>query len=254
MSRSLMPREHGAYALLGAPLVAALLSANPRVASILFGGAAIAFFLTREPAMIALGLRGTKVRREEGWRARRRLGMLLTVGILLGGVAVFLATNRVRMSVGGPSVLAGLLGVMMVRGEDKTLGGELLAAAALPSVVFPLLMASDVPMPIAFQSWLTWVMGFGCTTVAVRAVTAPKEERAEVRRRSLAWLLGITVLGLVGLPFGATLGFIPALPLVISGWAIVMARPQPANLPKVGWALGGAALATGALLVWISRA
>lgn len=249
-----MPREHGAYVQLGGPIAAGLASANPRVTSILFAGAAIAFFLTREPALIALGMRGTKVRREEGWRARRRLGMLLTLGILMGGIAVFLATNRVRMSIGGPAVLGGLLAVLMVRGEDKSLSGELLASAALPSVVFPLLMASDVPMAIAFQSWLAWTMGFAATTFGVRAITALKEEREEARRRSMAGLLAISAVGLVGLPFGATLGFVPALPLVISGWAIAMWRPKPSAVRALGWALGVASLATAALLVWISRA
>jgi len=253
MPRSLLPREHGAYVQLGAPLLAALLAANPRVASILFAAAAVALFLTREPAMIALGLRGTKARREDGWRARRRLGLLLTLGILFGGVAVFLGSNRVRMSVGGPAVLAGLLAVVMVRGEDKTLSGELLAAAAIPSVVLPLLMASDMPMAIALQTWLAWTAGFACTTLGVKSVTAAKEEREEARRRSLSILLAITVAGLVGLPLGLTLGVVPGLPLIIAGWALALWRPSVANVRAIGWGLTGASLATGACLVWISR-
>lgn len=254
MARSLLPREHGAYVQLGAPLVAALASANPRVASLLFAGAAIALFLTREPVLIAFGLHGARVRREEGWRARRRLGLLLTLGLLLGAVAIFFSPSRVRMSVGGPAVFAGLLAMMMLRREDRSLRGELLASVALPGVVFPILMASNVPMPIALQSWLAWAIGFACTTVAVRAATAPPEERAEARRRAFGWLLGLTLVGLGGLPFGATLGFVPALPLVVSGWAVAARRPKTSSVPAVGWTLLGASLATAALLVWISRA
>lgn len=254
MARSLLPREHGAYVQLVAPLVAGLASANPSVVSVLFAGTAVALFLTREPALIALGLRGSKVRREEGWRARRRLGILLTLGLLMGGMAVFFATSRVRMSVGGPAVLAGLLAMMMMRGEDRSLRSELLASVALPGVVFPLLMASDVPMPIALQSWLAWAIGFACTTVAVRTVTARPEERADARRRAFGWLLGLTLAGIGGLPFGVTLGFVPALPLVVAGWAVAARGPKTSSVPAVGWTLLAASLATAGLLVWISRA
>src|SRR2546430_1648919 len=90
-SRSLMPREHGAYGQLGLPVAVGLASGRPSVASILLAIAATCAFLAREPLRVALGHRGTKARRVDGVKAMRRALLLGALAAILGVLALVLA-------------------------------------------------------------------------------------------------------------------------------------------------------------------
>ncbi len=71
MNKHLLPREHGAYAELGFPLLSGLVLGSPGAASWLFVAAAILLFLANEPLVILLGVRGRRAREEMGPAARR---------------------------------------------------------------------------------------------------------------------------------------------------------------------------------------
>ena len=72
----LKPKEHGAYAILGIPIVTALLVAGPQVAGVCVAIAAVAGFLAHEPMLVAVGHRGARAQRATP-AARRRLALLL---------------------------------------------------------------------------------------------------------------------------------------------------------------------------------
>jgi hypothetical protein len=55
--RSLWPREHGAYAQLGAPLATAIAMQAPTIGALALASAACLAFLANEPLLVVLGHR-----------------------------------------------------------------------------------------------------------------------------------------------------------------------------------------------------
>jgi hypothetical protein len=78
--RSLWPREHGAYAQLGAPLLCALLVRAPTLPAILLASGAVFAFLANEPLLVLLGHRGRRMLATESGRARVRLTCVGSLG------------------------------------------------------------------------------------------------------------------------------------------------------------------------------
>jgi dihydropteroate synthase len=107
--RSLAPREHGAYGQLGFPLLTALCAAWPRPAGLLFAASAVTLFLAHEPALVAFGRRGERVRDEEGGRPLRVFLALLTAGGALGAAALWLSPGPARL---GAAIAAGLAALL----------------------------------------------------------------------------------------------------------------------------------------------
>jgi len=69
--QQMMPREHGAYVELFAPLLVALTVGHANLAGALLACAAIATFVAHESLLVVLGWRGSRVQRERGavaWR------------------------------------------------------------------------------------------------------------------------------------------------------------------------------------------
>jgi hypothetical protein len=69
----LLPKEHGAYGQLTLPLVTAIAAAGVSTAGLLLIAGAVAAFVAHESALILLGLRGTRARREHHGAAVRWL-------------------------------------------------------------------------------------------------------------------------------------------------------------------------------------
>ncbi len=63
-TRSLAPREHGAYGQLFAPLVAALLATRITLPGLAFAVAGTCAFYAHEPWLVIAGQRGQRVERE----------------------------------------------------------------------------------------------------------------------------------------------------------------------------------------------
>src|SRR5262245_1035268 len=108
MSRSGMwlPKEHGAYGQVAFPLATAFSIAGPSTAGLLLSVAAIAGFLAHEPAVIALGLRGSRARRELGTLAAWWLCCCLATGVAAGLVAGIVLEPAARWSLAVPSIPA----------------------------------------------------------------------------------------------------------------------------------------------------
>ena len=253
MARSLWPKTLGPWVQILLPLATALALGRPNVASGLFAASALALFLAREPAVLVLGYRGEELRREEGWRARGRVRIFLAIGIVCLGVSFFLADARVRLSMGGPLVLWGLLGVLTVRQEDKTVSGELLAGVACSGAGFPIAALEGISLRIAVDVWVAWVFGFFAASAAMRSILE-KGDRRRLQNRAISWLGVLTGIGVFSwLIARASAGFVPAVPLIATSWGIAAFRPKK-NKRAAAIALAISAIATGALLVYLTRA
>ncbi len=250
MADPFWPREHGAYAQLGFPLLSGLLLERPSLPAVAFALAAILLFLAHEPAAVRLGMRGARLREALGRAAGRRLWRLVTAGVLAGGVALVAAPSAARLLALVPLLIGLALVPLVATRRAKTLPGEALVAAAFAGMHLPVGYASGLRGVWLWGPAALWFAVFVLATLAVHAIKARQEGRSPGLRAAsdasavlglLSSLLVLTAgdeyrwLGLAGL--------FPASAIVAVGVARVPAR----RLKRVGWAVVGSNLA--ALLV-----
>ena len=140
---SLWPKEHGAYGQITFPLVAALAVAGVSAGGLLIATATIAGFLAHEPALVVLGLRGPRAKRELRRHAVLWLGCCLVAGVVAGIGALLAMPPPARWSIAVPLVPATLLAVAALRGAEKTWYGETAAAVAFSGAAVPIAMTND---------------------------------------------------------------------------------------------------------------
>jgi YwiC-like protein len=249
--RSLAPREHGAYGQLGFPLLTALCAAFPRPAGLLFAASAVTLFLAHEPALVAFGKRGQRVREEEGGRALRIFFALLAAGGALGVAALWLAPGTARLGAAIAGALAALLLAAVAFGIEKTLPGELIAAAAMTSAALPVAAADGLHWNQAVSIWGAWLFGFAAAVFPVRAVIVEHKARAPSA--------GVRISGtLLAIGFAAALaaaGELPprmvlaAAPLFAASIWIALRPPSMKAMTRAGWTLMGTGALTTVLMV-----
>ena len=249
--RSLAPREHGAYGQLGFPLLTALCAAWPRPAGLLFAASAVTLFLAHEPALVAFGRRGERVREEEGGRASRIFLALLAAGCALGVAALWLAPAPARLGAAVAAVLAVLLVGAVALGIEKTLPGELIAAAAMTSAALPVATADGLHWSLAVSIWGAWLFGFAAAVFPVRAVIVEHKTRAPsagIRLTGTLLAIGLAAaLAVAGeLPPQLVLA---AAPLFAASIWIALRPPSMKAMTRAGWTLMGAGALTTVLMV-----
>jgi hypothetical protein len=245
-SRSLLPREHGAYAELAFPLVTGLALAPPTVSALALAAAAWAFFLAHEPLAILLGLRGARLQVEEAVRSRHRAGLLLGIGTLSGSLGVFGAGRLVWPSLLFPVVPLLALLPLFLMGRQKSLSGELLVITVFATSVFPLGAASSASAERMTAAAAVWWVSFVLGTLEVHAIKARHKNTA--RSRWTRWgspgASGVTVLFCGGMAlFGEAPYLWPAVAVAAPSIAVLSLsalRVHPRHLKKVGWTLVGA--------------
>lgn len=242
-TRSLWPREHGAYGQLLLPLVLAFVLVPPTVAAVGFAIAAVAGFLSHEPLLVLLGHRGPKARSEAGRRAARLLLVLAATGALAGGVALALAETIARGVALIPFGLAAVGAVLAALRAERTTAGEIVIATALASAALPVAVASGVELERAFAVWAAWSAAFAIATLAVRATIA-RAKAAGARRGPapvVVLLAASAVLGAAaGLALvGAVSAAIPIAVAPVTILALVVALvPIPTRrLHALGWSV-----------------
>jgi hypothetical protein len=251
--RSFAPKEHGAYGQLAFPLVTALATARPTVASLLLISAAVVAFVLHEPALIVLGHRGSRARREDGPRALRWLVVLGGTGALAGALGTWLAPTPARLSIGVALALATAVGALVATRLERTAVGEVVAAAALCGAAVPVALASSVPVPVAVAAFVAWCSAFTAGTLGVRAVIA----HAKTPRSLPARIAGTGLVVVVTVALAAMTGrslYLAGLPLALAALAVAAAAPSPRSLKKVGWTLVGASAASAVAAIALSRA
>lgn len=244
--RSLAPKEHGAYGQLLLPLVAACASAVPTAASLALTGASVAAFFAHEPLLLLLGQRGKRAVREHGARSRRQLVILGGVALVLGAAGLWLAPNAARLSALLPFGLGLALIGFLVRNEEKSTPGELTAAAALPAAAVPVALAAGLSAELAYGAWLCWSIGFCAATWAIRNIIARKKGRPMSLPVALA-ALGVAVAAAVA--FVGHHAALPALPMLLLAAVIVITRPEPTQLRRVGWGMVSASVLTAVMVL-----
>ena len=209
-SRSLWPREHGAYVQLLVPLVTALACHLPTVVALLLALASGLAFLANEPLLVVLGHRGPRMQAHDGARARRRLAMLAALAIATGGAALALADRETLLMGALVAPAAVAVTILATRGLEHSLAGQLLAAIALAGLAAPVAVASGVLPATAIAIWIAWSAGFACTVIAVHRVIARHRKPASALDILAVLAIGTIVVGgvlvtssIVPVPFGA---------------------------------------------------
>lgn len=234
--RSLWPREHGAYAQLGAPLATGLALRVPSLSAVLLAIASCAAFLAHEPFLVALGHRGKRLRESDGRRARIRLAILSAVATGTGAVGLGLATNRVLVVAAAVALPVAAMLAFAWRRAVHSLAGEVLAAVALPGAGAIVAAASGASLFDAFAFWGAWAIGYASSVVAVHRVIARHRKPPTWLDPLLASALICVTAACVGLaswhPF-----WVVALPLAAIAGYLVVRPPKATKLRAVGVAL-----------------
>lgn len=252
--RSLAPKEHGAYAQLALPLVTALAGGAPRGSALLLVAASGAVFAAHEPALVLLGRRGGRARRDDGPRAARVLYALCAVAAATGVAGLALGGLAVAKACVVPAVLGAIVAWLVREDAEKTAGGELLAAAALSSSALPVAIASGWSGASAFAAWATWLFAFGAATSAVRSVIAhKKQDRGALTRLVGAALAPATAVVSVAAGILPRWSALAAAPVFVASFVLASAPPHPRALQRIGWMIVVASMATLIAIVLVAR-
>lgn len=241
--RSLWPREHGAYAQLALPLLAALLVRTPTLPAGLFAIAAVGAFLANEPILVLLGHRGARHVTSDGPRSRRRLWGLAATTLVAGTAGIALANNPTLVVTSLAAIPAFALVGIATRGGQHTLVAELVAAVALPAAAAPVAVASGVAVSSAMLVWGAWALGYGASVIAVHRVIARHRRAAGQLDRAIAVALctAIVIACVVASWFPIVS---VVLPLLALSTALVMRPPRARHLRAIGIALVAASVAS----------
>jgi len=248
MPRSLWPKEHGAYAQLLVPLLVAFLVVSPTLAGVGWAAASVFAFLAHEPALVLLGQRGPRARREAGAGARRRLILLGGAAALASGAALAVGPD-VTAALAGVGLAAGLAAGLVLSGRGRSALGELAAAVALSGAGSLVSTAGGEPVTQAGLRWAAWALAFGAATGAVRGLIASSRGRSEPWGWPL--LFGAGLLCILG---GAQSRLLfSAAPLCVASLVVRLARPAPRRLRMIGVVLVVVALGCGAIQIVLVR-
>ncbi|MBK8789790.1 MAG: YwiC-like family protein [Holophagaceae bacterium] len=143
--RSILPAEHGAWFMLGFPLVLGLLL-RPSLAGLCLGLAALAFFLSRPPLRRVL----------QGQRDPAQIRALLLLGALaiaFGLLALAMAGARFLI----PLACVGPLAFLALRADltrtTRSLAVEMAAQGAFAGLAAAMLVAGGDPLSGALRAW-----------------------------------------------------------------------------------------------------
>ncbi len=242
---SLKPKEHGAYAILGIPIVSSLIVTGPTIVGLCVACASVAGFLAHEPLLVAIGHRGGRAQRGTPG-AWKRLTILLLLSVACGSLALTLGSPRVRLSLMACGMLAVVSFTLALIGKHKTVFGQLLGVSGLSVPCVPILLAGNIAPPIAWQAWGTWVLGFAATTMAVRGViTAQKRASRALHWWSLSMLtVAVAILFLAGYSLPLV-----TLPMLAMSWYLMLQPPPAKQLRRVGWTLVAGTVASALWMV-----
>ncbi len=233
----LNPKEHGAYAILGIPLVAALIISGLTPETVLVAIAAVAAFLAHEPLLIVSGSRGKRARESSPF-AMRTLIVRLSAAVVCGTAAFWLSGSATRLALIACVIFASIEFVISTGGHNRTLAAQLLGIGglALPSAV--VLLAGGAEVMTAVQFWLIWFAGRVATTVSVRStITRHKNSATAWARRTCDILLIISFAAcFAGIGFGSSL-WIVTIPMLLAATVMRITTPHPKHMKQIGWSL-----------------
>jgi hypothetical protein len=239
---NLWPREHGAYAQLGFPLLSGLIYAGGEPGAVAFAAVAVCHFFAHEPLAVLTGMRGARLKKELEESAWVRLVMLAVLsGVALLGAFLF-SPARAWLGAALPAALGLMLVPLFLSRRIKTVAGELLVAAASAAALLPVALAGGTPDAVAIIAASVWFAASAPAVVAVHAIKAASKPGA-----GNGWLIpAAPVLAALVLVAAISTAFLfppparlvlAALPVPIVVLALTVLRPHPRHLKRIGWAL-----------------
>jgi len=254
MSPALLPREHGAYALVGFPLATGLVLGDPGVAAYGFAIAGVLAFLAHEPFAVMLGNRGARLQADLATVAKRRATALALSAVMAGLMGMVAAPATARVAIVVPLVLGGVLTAAAVKNRLKTLLSELVMATAFASLLVPIGLAGETSWREAITAAAVWMIAFTLATLTVHEVKA--RTKPILTNRWALWVAPLTALMLMAasplviLTELAPMSIVLALtPPAITSLAVHLLRVRTQRLKNVGWSIVGANTATLVLLL-----
>jgi hypothetical protein len=152
------------------------------------------------------------------------------VGCGVGGLV--LAPHASRLAAAAIAVPVLALIIFAYRKAQHSLGGESLAALALPSAAIPIALASEVPEETAILLGSSMAFGYVGSVVAIHRVLARKRTR---------WhdfiLLAIAVAAIGGLVVLARPITFVAIPMLLVSAALLVRPPHARQIRAIGVAL-----------------
>ena len=248
---SLLPREHGAYGQLFAPLGAALLGGRPTISGVCFAVSAACAFFAHEPWLVLSGHRGTRIERTLASRAKSRLVILLVTTATLGVAGMLLANRAAQIAALSASVFALVAAVTSQKGSLHNAFGEIWAGTVLATLGVPVSVACGMPFRLALENAFAWALAFAAGVLAVRALIQRKKTGF---RGSGVWGILVIVLLLVAESCLALGPVLAVLPLALSAVTLFAVAPSPKALRRVGWTLVGFTVVAGVMMALNARA
>jgi YwiC-like protein len=249
----MIPREHGAYGQLLAPMMTALALGRPGIAAFALVAAAICAFLAHEPLLVMVGQRGARAAREREAEAKRWLAIFSVPAFAFGAVAVAMLDSTARLALILPLIGVAVLAGLIVGEREHTAGGEVVSAIVLATIASPVALAAGAVPAVALTCATVFAAGFVAATMCVHGVIARtrRPPAASVR------ILGATVAMFVVIAFvvASRIGMVSAvapwavLPMCIAGLVLVAVPPSARHLRVVGWMLVGSTVLTSAWLI-----
>ncbi|MEZ5416670.1 MAG: YwiC-like family protein [Vicinamibacterales bacterium] len=252
-----LPKEHGAYAQMGIPLVTSLVVGGTTTASIAAAGALVLGFIAHEPLLVATGSRGGRARREAG---RAAVAWLVATGGLAGAAAALAVTATppsTRWTYLLPAVPAAVVFAAALRGVERRGGAEVLVALAFSLAAVPVCLAAGAAPSTAWGVALPFGVVFTAATLAVRAVTLRTRAHAAPAAAAMAraGAAAVAMTGLAGLAMASVWTPLPWASVVAAmpgaGAAVVLAARPPSarHLRRVGWTLSAVSTFAAAVLM-----
>ncbi|MGK7312999.1 MAG: YwiC-like family protein [Candidatus Longimicrobiales bacterium M2_2A_002] len=250
----LLPREHGAYAQLGFPLLTGLIYARGDGGALGFAVAAIALFLAHEPVAVLAGVRGKRLQEQLAGPARRRVWALGAAAALGLVAAIGLATPRAWLAAILPGGLALLLLPLLGTRKLKSIPAEILVAALFSTSTLPLALCGPATWSAAGVAAAVWFAAVLPAIFSVHGIKVAFKGKEEGRWTVTAApvsaalvVLGALAAAAVVRPHG--LDFLAVIPPALAVLVLSWIRPHPKHLKRVGWTMVAADTMTLVLLL-----
>ncbi|MCA9090891.1 MAG: YwiC-like family protein, partial [Planctomycetaceae bacterium] len=193
----LYPKEHGAYAILGVPLTAALSIVGITPATALFSVATIAAFLAHEPMLIVMGCRGQRARQSTP-RAMRALVFRMTMAVSCGILSFWLSPPLGRAGMLLCLLFATVDVAVAAAGHSRAFAAQLIGISGLTLPSAAVLAIGGISVDVVSQFWLIWFFGRLATTASVRTAIACNKRSMAAAHSYVCDLLLVTSIAACG--------------------------------------------------------
>lgn len=255
--RTLLPREHGAYAQMAFPLVTALVTCGTSLAAMAWTTFVAAAFVMHEPMFVALGRRGRRLHRERGRHARLATVVIAALATVSLVFAIAAAPAGIRWTAVVPAVPALVVAIAIAADREKSAAGELAVAVTFSAAALPAATFAGGPVTAGLVIATTFALVFAAAVLAVRTVVlgmraggAPQAVRAT--STVIRWGAPVAAFGVwAALGHHVSPWILPgaAGPALLFAEIVAHVRPSAARLRTLGWSIVGVSTFASVVLI-----